>query len=280
MLNGPAIDLVQWLQADGPLLLSEMAARLGEVPGYDADSALNDCVALVAILDKASMIEVSGADSVLIGLRDAWRTRGASLFSLDSLQLARGGRRRRYPPNSLGIARAVVRSQGVVAVAGLVVCLVLGVVVGLVYGAIDFANRQTAEALVIGPAVMGLAHLGILFVHEWGHLVAARLAGLKPAYAFSEGRKIGIVRSRGGRVALALVSMAGPISAAAVALLLVAAIQAVSPGYWVTSPSGMASSCLLLYCVGHLLSLLPFAGDGRNVLRAIVGGRGVRRHEN
>ena len=273
-LNGSAEALVKELRADGPMLLSDMAARLAGSVGYDPDDALRDCIALVTVLDRASMIEVSGADSLSVGLRDAWKTRGASLLSLDSLQLARGGRRRRYEPNSLGVAKAVIRSQGIVAVLGLVVCVALGVVVGFAYGALDLLNRQTAEALVVGPAVMGLAHLGILFVHEWGHLVAARYLGLKPAYAYSEGRKVGIVRLRGDRLPLALVAMAGPICATMVALLLVAAVQAVSPGYWVTTPSGMASSCLLLYAVGHMLCLLPFAGDGRNLLRAAVGRMG------
>jgi hypothetical protein len=85
---------------------------------------------------------------------------------------------------------------------------------------------------------------------------------------------VGMVRPRGGRVALALVSLAGPILASLAALTAVAAIQVVSPGYWVTSPSGMASSCLLLYAVGHLLSLAPIAADGRNLARAIMGPKG------
>jgi hypothetical protein len=251
-----------------------MAERLDAQLGCGVGLALSDCTALVAVLDRASMIEVEGADSLAVGLRDAWKTRGASLLSLDTLRLARGGRRRRYPPTGLGIAKAVVRSQGVIAVAGLLVCMVLGVAVGVAYEATDFLNKQTADALVIGPAVLGLAHLCILFVHEWGHLIAARLLALRPAYVFSEGRKVGMVRLRGERSSLAVVSAAGPVLASATALAAVGAIQLVSPGYWVTSPSGMASSCLLLYAAGHLLSLLPIAGDGRNLMRALARPKG------
>jgi hypothetical protein len=275
-LNSMGRRVVELISEVGEVPLSAVAEYLTQTADVDLRTAEDDSLQLVASLDAAGVIQVTGADSVFVGVIDAVKTRGLSLATFDVVRLARGGRRRRYKPTAVGLARAVIRSQGVVAVLGLLVCVVLGVVMGFVYGATDFLNLKTVETLAIAPAVIGLTHVAVLFVHEYAHLVGARTLGLAPRFVVSEGRSLGIRREAGGRAANAFVAVAGPLAAAGTAMIAVVLVQTWHAGFWLTDPWGMASSCLAFYALGHLACLLPIAGDGKNLLRSI-GGPGADR---
>lgn len=269
-LNPAAERVVAELLESPGATLDHLAACLVP-PGHGADlpEVRGDVKDFLVRLDQLCLIEIQGASSPFVGLKDAWRTRGMSLLTFDLIELARGGRARRYPADAVGLARACLQAQGVVAAIAVIFTAVLGVVLGIVYDSTELLTFDTFVALVLAPSMIGLVHMVTLYVHEFGHMLLAGVHSVRLYSVLTRGRRLGIRRERVSPRVDIQISLAGPLLAAGVCIVAVAVVQVVWPGFGLTTVNGMASACLLLYAVSHLASLTPVAEDGRNIARSI-----------
>ncbi|MDX5381153.1 MAG: hypothetical protein LPK92_11980, partial [Actinomycetes bacterium] len=168
-----------------------------------------------------------------------------------------------------GLARGCIRAQGIVVVMAVVFTAVLGVLLGVVYGATDFANAESVTVLVVAPAMIGVVHLATLYLHELGHMMMARLHGARVFSVVTRGRRVGLRRERVSPTSDIQISAAGPLLAGLFCLAGVGILQSFAPGFGLTTVTGMMSACFLLYTFGHLVSLTPVAEDGRNIARSL-----------
>lgn len=134
--------------------------------------------------------------------------------------------------------------------------LLAGVLLG---GAGLLASAGDPSWLSLAVDVTGFLVLGVVgsfLVHELAHVAALRLAGVRHVEVEQVRWRISVlpVGALPSRGADALVALAGPGTAAAV-----------GASTWVWSPE--LAACYLV----HLLFLLPVFGDGRRVLRYLLG---------
>lgn len=268
VLNVAGRRVVEHLASSPGATLASLTSGMVQ-QGAEPSSAGGDVRDFLIQLDRLCLIEIEGAASPFIGLRDLVRTRGMSLLSLDLVELARGGRARRFTADGTGLLRACIRAQGIVVILAVVFTAVLGVLLGVVYGATDFANVETVMVLVVAPAMIGVVHLATLYLHELGHMVVARFHRARVFSVVTRGRRVGMRRERVSPRSDIQISAAGPLLAGASCLAGVGILQGLAPGFGLTTVTGMMSACFLLYAFGHLVSLTPVAEDGRNIARSL-----------
>lgn len=260
--------------AEEPPALADLVAVMAARYHLPEGDVLEDAVRFLSELDERGLVQIEEASELSIGLRDAVATRGVSLLSLDLLHIARGGRSRRYPATLRGLTGAVFRTQGIIAVLGVLFSAGVALAIAMSLGGDRLVDAGTLRVLIASPFVIGAVHVSLLWFHEAGHMLAASLVGSPCLYVSTRGRKIGIVRRGTIRAGELMISVAGPVLAAIVAGLAAALMGAVlGRGGGVTDATALAQMCLGFFGVGHLVSLTPLGADGSHVLAALRLGR-------
>jgi hypothetical protein len=179
---------------------------------------------------------------------------------------------RRYRPTVGGVLRTVVEAYQTIAWLG-VLMVVAGVVVVLAVspsvGVLLFSLR--AICIVI-PSLL-LIFLGSIYVHELGHLAAAKWSRTLIYSTFTASGIAGISYHQRRPGIRAAIAVAGPL-ASIVFLAVIAATIAWSPGtFWAeTTFDGFRLSILAVivtFAAWQLLAFTPISTDGRMLLRMI-----------
>lgn len=101
-----------------------------------------------------------------------------------------------------------------------------------------------------------VASLASIVVHELGHVIAFRALGAGHALVVVQGTRMRVIRSTLDDPRDRMVTLAGPCSPAAVALLV-----------WALTGVSLGSACAVVIATAHLLGLLDGQADGRAVRR-------------
>lgn len=274
VLDPLGVALIARLAASEPPTLGELAAAL--VARYDLDpqAAFSRVTDYLDALDRSAVLRRLEGPSPVEAARTTVRTRGLGLFVVDWLSVARGGRTDRHPPTVRGLTAAVVRTQWIIPALGVVLALAVLAITALALGVDRVSDSGQVRAVILSPLLVGLAHVVLFWVHEGGHLLVAahgRGGRTEPRFVVTRGRKVGIVRTRGRAADEVLISAAGPIAAASMAFAFgLLGFQGTGEGS--STDSYLLSSIALVLGIGHLLSLLPFAADGHNIVVALRRG--------
>jgi hypothetical protein len=239
--------------------VGSVATAAGGTFGIDDVRAFDDIQAVVDHLDRIGLVLI----------RRSARTRFSPTFTwLRLVDVAQLRFHRpvlhRYRPTLLGILRGVGRqSQLQVALAA-----AAGIVLAAMIGWVNELPLRTMPEL-FGYALLPMLllgwHLALLVCHEHGHLVALRWSKTPLYFVGVRGLKFAVVHAPTSGRAAPVVAVAGPAAAAVVGASVGGAFATVEG--WSAWGIAVASSGAL-----HLLSLLPWAADGRMLWHGHHGG--------
>jgi hypothetical protein len=183
---------------------------------------------------------------------------------------------RRYAPTFSGLARSVVEAYQAVAWVGLVITAVAAGIAVAASPTRD-VGLLGARALGISIPVLFLSFLSSIAVHEFGHLVAARMMRTLVFSTYVAAGLAGISYREPDRRRRMLIVVAGPISSIVFLLVLVAVVGLTPGTFWAATTfdqlrlSGIAA--LLSFAAFQLLAFTPITTDGRTLLKALRSGR-------
>lgn len=237
----------------GRRTVEDLRRRLRDAGATDRQAA-DDLDAFLAVLADAGLIRVSRGWRGWL-LPAAVLDRVTRLATLDwAPPLGR-----RYPATVTGLLRACGRVTRWGWAGALLTSLAVG---SLVWS----ASGGDGVAAVKGGSIVALLYAvfaGLLVVHELGHLVMARAVGLTGLQIRLSGPRISVSGRGGSASERRQVALAGPVAALAGGIVVgaAAAMLPLVPGlWWVPGVVGAA----------HLLSLLPWCGDGRILFERAV----------
>jgi hypothetical protein len=262
-LNAVGRDVVRQLTAR-PTLWS-VAGRMSDRYGIEPQLAWHDLVALVDQLDEQALVVVRRDPATR--LRCWWREivqlfitgQFLSLLTFEWVSQGRPPARRR-PASVFGLVAASAHVY-VLFLAGL---LLLGVSGSVAVAAIG-GDLATIAAPLIRALAMCTVFLGLAVLHEGGHVLAARLLGLRTYYVVSRGWALGVARDADDGWRSRVVSLAGPLGAFAVGAALAMVILDERWAALGLQPlDAMIPASLAAF---HIISLTPWATDGRLLWR-------------
>ncbi len=259
--------------------VGRVGAAISDKYGVPANTVAGDIEAFMVDLDGQALI--STRQSYWMGLRAFARSLGVAALSpmhllmLDTSKLAQPTRR--YPTSVLNVVLACVEAQSVLYLGA------FGVLAVVVIAKMVTAWSQHADVIAIGVyaaarPVLALTIFGLLFVcHELGHLIAVRILRMKVQSVAVRVWAVGINYVPDRPFKMLLVAIAGPLSGFVAAVLIALLISFHPPT--ALGVDSLEVTYIVLFGLLHLWSLRPWAGDGRQALRALFALASQRRRK-
>lgn len=254
--------------------LAEVLARIFGMPRVEIDSILSayvsnlQCYGLLSVHQSyvREMFDSIGMWPYILFASVVLRTKPIKAYAS----------RRFYRTDARSILRAVVESQTpllvIMSIASTMFIYLISFVLPL---SVDLDGYRAAMIAFI-VAGMLLFVMSVTFVHEFSHVIAARLSHRQVLAIRSQRLAVSVIYRRKHSdwwISVCFVSFAGPLAGFLYSFLIAGLVLGVFSANWQFAQLDTIrlafSSGAMAVGVLQLLSLVPFAGDGRAIVNSI-----------
>lgn len=251
-----------------PMTLSRLVEAIAAPAGLDVDGVDDGLRRFVMQLQAHRLLSVHQSFLRELGREfSLWPFDVVDLVLSRRLPLRRFSSRRIYPATTSGIVRAVVESYSFLPLAAIAM-IAVAVVLSNIVDPLDTAlaiDRSAILGLVMAGATLLI--LGAALAHEAGHLLGARVTGIRMRGVQARRGAASVLFVADGMRATRVTVLAGPLVGAAFAgVCALVLLGAGSPGWELAAIDNVRLTLGLvavLIVPSQLLALLPLFGDGR-----------------